>query len=357
LAPLFNVLDRLDNISIFIGSFISKLKLPLGQFGFESLSEAWEKWISIALGPTYYIIIILDIFAILWLLKAVLNPLNYGSFNNEILVLLIPGTLLSLILLIRTSEIFRFLDLMTPFILVSILFITKSILNKDLKISLRILLSNKIIYHNFDIKKILVLVLIVSTYVQYEYGIMQYSNYFYINNYRYFTKSDEFLINYVRNNYNIKRSFQLDTYEGPLIISDPYTMLTLYYSTAVEICMKEKGWITPEGYSNQSLYSLMILKEALRAGDLNNAIASCRSITISKENYKVTKIVVIINWRTIYWINSNTIMSQPPPGYISRNLENNTKMVDDFVQFFIKNTKLTFTKKVEKYIYILEINP
>jgi hypothetical protein len=352
LLPLLNLFNILDSLSISVP--LSLARMGVEPFGFKNSFDAWKRWISYTLGSTlYYAILVLDLIAILWILIPTLRSLNVKFYGNGIAILFIPGIILALILLIRIGEVFRFLDLITPFFLTSIIFITKLVFSKKIKIHLVILSKNKFL--NFYIKRILILIIIIFTYMQYEYGILRYRDYVYINNYRYFTKTDQLLINFIKNNYNIKRSFSLNTYKGPLIVSDPYTMLTLYYATLVEPCMEERGWITPTAYSNQSLYHLKLLKIAMKERNVNDILNVCISSVLLKENCKITKILIIINWRTIDWLGTDTIMYTPLPGYVNKALENSSKAIADYVKSLIKDSELHLVKEMNN-TYIFEID-
>jgi hypothetical protein len=152
-------------------------------------------------------------------------------------------------------------------------------------------------------------------------------------------------------NGNVEQNQEPLEYRGPFVISDPFTMLTMYYWTGSEVYMSEKFYITETGYSTGTITELKQLKDSISSNDLNSFIKLVED-HLKKSSFGYTAVLLVITPRTLLWVRSDKV-------FYTQHYDNNSEVIqgqlNTLVAEFLANERFRLIQKIDPNIFIIQI--
>lgn len=358
-APAFGLWPVVDVLSL----NVARLNIPgnlLAPYGFYNAFEAWQNWIVYTLSYWNYYLLLA--FLLLYLL--------FARFIKRSVLLLFPSLLLVSILTIHTGEIFRYLDALGLFYVMALI-TAVSHLERSQRLNLtwldakmKMSFLTRAVRINVNTKKIILiaLMLILAT-SSILYGLQRTSDYIYVNTTMQseMTYEDLALADYLNTNFSSYRRYpslpiegtsqQPLEYRGPLVVSDPLTMSTLYFSTACEVFMRERPSppFVEADYSVETIAELEQLKHDLLSTDVNSFLQSIDGYRESSR-FNFSAVLLMLTPRMILWLES-------PNEFITESYYNLSLIgqLNTLVAKFLANQRFSLLQKINGDVYIVQI--
>jgi hypothetical protein len=357
-APLFGLWPLVDLLSLDFGR-LNVLPSLLPPYGFHNAFDAWQNWIIYSVGYwNYYVLLML---LPLYLLFA-------RSIKKSVF-LVFPSLLLVAVLTLRTSEIFRYLDALGMFYLVALITAIAHVEGTHRldfgrpTVKIKIPFLTRAPKIDVNVKKVILSVLtIILVTNSILYGLQRYSDYIYVCTYinPQMTYEDLALADYLNIHFPSYRKYPLLPngtnqqpleYRGPLVISDPLTMATLYFSTASEVFMSQRvsAPFVEGRFSVEFMAELEQLKHYVLSNDVESLLHSIDEYRRSS-SFNYSAVLLALTPRVILWLeSSNEFITS---AYDSESL---LGQLNTLVAKFLVNQRLSLVQKINQDVFVIRL--